>query len=92
MRADGGHEEKAEGDAADLQVLPQRVGDGSPPDRPREPHDRRTPAPLAHAHPVVAVAVSMVPVAVVVMVVVVAVGAWGEEQGAARKDERGSGG
>lgn len=101
VRADGGHQEKAEGDAAELQVLPQRVGDVGPPDRPRHPHDRRAPASPLHVHPAVAVAVSMVPVAmavpmpvvIVVVMVVVAVGAGGEEQGAARgEEERGSGG
>lgn len=97
MRADGGHQEKAKGDAAELQMLPQRVSDVGPPDRPRHPHDRRAPASPVHFDPVVAVAVSMVAVAVAVAVpvpvVVVAVGAGGEEQGAARgEEERGFGG
>ena len=94
MRADSGHQEEAKGDAADLQVLPQRVGDVGPPDRPRQPHDRRAPARSVHFHPVVAVPVpvSMVPVAVVV-VVVMAVGAGREWKGARRgEEERGFGG
>lgn len=97
VRAEGGHEEEAEGDAADLQVLPQRVGDVGPPDRPREPHDRRAPASAVRFRPAVPVPVPVVRVAVVmvmvVVVVVVAVGAGGEGEGAARgEEERGFGG
>jgi hypothetical protein len=78
-------------------VLPQRVGDVGPPDRPRHPHDRRAAASPAHLRPAVAVPVPVVPVSMmrvpVVMVVVVAVGAGGEEKGAARgEEERGVGG
>lgn len=89
MRAGRGGEEEAEGDAAELEVLPQRVGKVGPADRPRQPHDGRTPACPVHVHLVVTVAVPVVvmvvmAVPVVVMVVVVAVAvaavrAWGEE-------------
>jgi hypothetical protein len=94
VRAGGGDEEEAEGDAADLKVLPQRVGDVGPPDRPRHPHDRRAPASPVHVDPVVAVAVVVVVMAVVVVmmvmvvmavaVAVTAVRAGGKEQGRAR--------
>ena len=91
MRAGGGDEEEAEGDAADLEVLPQRVGDVGPPDRPRHPHDHRAPASPVHVDPVVAVAVVVMAVVVVVVMMMVAVAvavtavrAGGEEQGRAR--------
>lgn len=89
MRADGGDEEEAEGDAADLEVLPQRVGDVGPPDRPRQPHDRRAPASPVQVNLVVPVAVAVVVVMAVVMVAVAvpAVCAGGEEQGRARGEE-----
>lgn len=97
MRAGGSDKEEAEGDAAELQVLPQRIGDVGPPDRPRHPHDRRAPASPVHVHPMVGVPMPMpvamvvvvVVVAVAVVVVVAAVGAGGEGQGATREEERG---
>jgi hypothetical protein len=94
VRAGGGDEEEAEGDAAGLEVLPQRVGDVGPPNRPRHPHDRRAPASPVRVHPVVAVAVVVVVVMAVVVVVMVvvtmavaAVRAGGEEQGRAGGEE-----
>ena len=45
VRACGGHQEEPERDAAaDVEVLPQRVGHAGQPDRPRRPHDRCAPA------------------------------------------------
>lgn len=92
MRAGGSDKEEAEGDAAELQVLPQRVGDVGPPDRPRHPHDRRAPASPVHVHPMVGVPMPVAMVVVVVAVAVVmvaAVGAGGEGQEATREEERG---
>lgn len=92
MRAGGGNQEEAEGDAAELQVLPQRVGDVRPTDRLRHPHDRRAPATPVHLRPMMMIVpVSMVAVAmvvVVVAVVVIAVGAGREGQRATRAEER----
>lgn len=88
MRARGGDQEEADGDAADLQVLAQRVRDVGPPDRPRHAHDRRAPASCSvavHAH-LVAIVVEVV--AVAVAVVVIAVGAGREGQRATRAEER----
>jgi hypothetical protein len=91
VRAGGGNQEEAEGDAAELQVLPQRVGDVRPTDRLRHPHDRRAPATPVHLRPMMrTVPVAMV--VVVVAVVVIAVGAGGEGQGATREEERGPSG
>lgn len=97
MRASSGDEEEAEGDAAEVEVLPQRVGDVGPADRPRHPHDRRAPASPVHVHLVVTVTVAvavvvMVVMAVVVPVTVAAVRAWGGEKGGSRDEgERQSG-
>jgi hypothetical protein len=89
VRASSGDEEEAEGDAAEVEVLPQRVGDVGPADRPRHPHDRRAPASPVHVHLVVTVTVA---VAVVVPVTVAAVRAWGGEKGGSRDEgERQSG-
>jgi hypothetical protein len=89
VRANGGDQEEAEGDAADLQVLSQRVGDVGPTNRLRHPHDRGAPTSTLHVHPVVVV---MVMVVVVMAVAVAAVSAGREEQGAPRDEERRSGG
>lgn len=92
VRAGGSDKEEAEGDAAELQVLPQRVGDVGPPDRPRHPHDRRAPASPVHVHPMVGVPMPVAMVVVVVAVAVVmvaAVAAGGEGQEATREEERG---
>lgn len=91
MRAGGGNQEEAEGDAAELQVLPQRVGDVRPTDRLRHPHDRRAPATPVHLRPMM-MTVPVAMVVVVVAVVVIAVGAGGEGQGATREEERGPSG
>jgi hypothetical protein len=91
VRAGGGNQEEAEGDAAELQVLPQRVGDVRPTDRLRHPHDRRAPATPVHLRPMM-MTVPVAMVVVVVAVVVIAVGAGGEGQGATREEERGPSG
>lgn len=90
MRAGGGDQEEPERDAAGLEVLPQRVGDVGPPDRPRHPHDRG--ASAVHVHLVVPVAAAMAVTRMVLVVVVAdvpdmtAVRAWcGEEERRARR-------
>ncbi|TVU08613.1 hypothetical protein EJB05_42022, partial [Eragrostis curvula] len=102
VRAGGDDQKETERDAADLEAVPQRVGDVGPPDRPRHPHDRGAPASAVRVHLVVVVTVAVaVPVVVVVVAVVVmmmavlvvaaamaAVRAGGEEQRATREEER----
>ncbi|KAG8074824.1 hypothetical protein GUJ93_ZPchr0006g42863 [Zizania palustris] len=90
MRASGGEHEEADGDAADLQVLPQCVRDVGPPDRPRHLHDRRAPASsvLLVVVPVAMMMVVVVAMAVaVVVVVMIAVGSGREGQRAMMREE-----
>ncbi|KXG20699.1 hypothetical protein SORBI_3010G240600 [Sorghum bicolor] len=96
VRAGSGHQEEPErDDAADVEVLTQRVGHAGQPDCPRRPHDRRAPASCSTVRGVfvvvrpaaVTVAVAMAMDVAVVVVVVAAVRARGYEHGTTRAEK-----